>query len=118
MQPVSLMLLVSRYPSPLRLLLPSRCARSCRQLRTKCRYRYHHACRRLGTPPCPPPQPLYTELSLIVHQAEAERPSANPARVSASLERYSTGERELLVFLNHSGWRWRCHAMPQQSVAN
>lgn len=41
----------------------------------------------------PPPemQPLYTELSLIVHQAEADRPSAAPSRVSASLERYSTG---------------------------
>ncbi|EFN51244.1 hypothetical protein CHLNCDRAFT_141269 [Chlorella variabilis] len=43
----------------------------------------------------PPPEmqarPLYTELSLIVHQAEADRPSAAPSRVSASLERYSTG---------------------------
>lgn len=40
---------------------------------------------------CPHVQPLYTELSLIVHQAEADRPSAAPSRVSASLERYSTG---------------------------
>lgn len=38
-----------------------------------------------------PVQPLYTELSLIVHQAQADRPSANPSRVSASLERFSTG---------------------------
>jgi len=34
-------------------------------------------------------QPLYGELSRIVNRVE--RPSANPARVSASLERYSAG---------------------------
>lgn len=53
------------------------------------------------TPPLPaglvtsvsarPPQPLYTELSLIVHQAQTDRPSSAPSRTSASLERYSTG---------------------------
>ena len=36
-------------------------------------------------------QPLYAELSLIVHQAQSERPISNPARVSASLERFSAG---------------------------
>lgn len=40
-------------------------------------------------PPCP--QPLYGELSLIVHQAHSDRPSAAPSRTSASLERFSTG---------------------------
>ena len=43
-----------------------------------------HACH-----PCP--QPLYSELALIVHQATSEVASSAPGRVSASLERYSTG---------------------------
>lgn len=40
----------------------------------------------------PPPemQPLYAELSLMIHMA-SPTPMASPARVSASLERFSTG---------------------------
>lgn len=37
----------------------------------------------------PDMQPLYAELSLMVH--DCERTTTNPARVSASLERFSTG---------------------------
>ncbi|PSC73000.1 p-type h+-atpase isoform C [Micractinium conductrix] len=36
-------------------------------------------------------QPIYSELSLIVHQTEREKPSAAPSRTNGSLERYSTG---------------------------
>ena len=51
-----------------------------------------YCCRRPRRPPllaCP--QPLYSELSLIVHQATSDVASSAPGRVSASLERYSTG---------------------------
>ena len=37
----------------------------------------------------PEMQPLYAELSLMVH--DCERPTTSPGRVSASLERFSTG---------------------------
>lgn len=57
----------------------------------------------------PPPemQPLYTELSLIVHQAQAERPSAAPSRTSASLERFSTGSDPDKVLVLNDGSLWK-----------
>lgn len=43
-----------------------------------------------GKVPSPPEfNPLYGEFSRIVHAVD--RPSVNPARMSASLERFSTG---------------------------
>lgn len=71
------------------LLLPLLCGRLASRMQDR---------HQVGPQVCPeqtfgsPLQPLYSELSLIVHQAQAERPSAAPSRVSASLERYSTGE--------------------------
>ncbi|PRW33059.1 hypothetical protein C2E21_8119 [Chlorella sorokiniana] len=57
----------------------------------------------------PPPemQPLYTELSLIVHQAQADRPSSNPSRVSASLERFSTGTDPDQALVMNDGSLWK-----------
>ncbi|KAI7845815.1 hypothetical protein COHA_000726 [Chlorella ohadii] len=66
----------------------------------------------LGGSVDPPPemQPLYTELSLIVHQAQADRPSANPSRVSASLERFSTGADPDQALVLNDGSLWKDEA--------
>jgi lipid-binding SYLF domain-containing protein len=49
----------------------------------------------------PEMQPLYSELSLMIHMCE--RPSASPARVSASLERFSTGYNPDQVVVMENG---------------
>jgi lipid-binding SYLF domain-containing protein len=52
----------------------------------------------------PPPemQPLYSELSLMIHMAEP-KPIASPGRVSASLERFSTGYNPDHVVMTEDG---------------
>lgn len=61
-----------------------------------------------GTVPSPAEmQPLYGELSLIVHGAHADRPSANPGRTSASLERFSTGLDPDKALVLNDGTIWK-----------
>ena len=49
----------------------------------------------------PEMQPLYSELSLMIHACG--RPTTSPARVSASLERFSTGYNPDEVFVMENG---------------
>ena len=56
-------------------------------------------------------QPLYGELNRIVNRVE--RPSANPARVSASLERFSAGVDPERVLVCNYGSVMREMVSPQ-----
>ncbi|KAL4448941.1 hypothetical protein ABPG77_007658 [Micractinium sp. CCAP 211/92] len=71
-----------------------------------------------GTVDSPPEmQPLYTELSLIVHQAQTDRPSSAPSRTSASLERFSTGQDPDRVLVLQDGSLWKDDAAAARRAA-